>query len=130
MSPDRKVQSRLKKDLVIWLGTAGADGRPHAVLVWFHWDGESFLVYSVPGQKVNDIKANPNVVLHLNSDPEGGNVVRITGTAKIVRNQPPASKVPAYIRKYRELIRSYEWTPLSFSKQYSVAIRIRPTKFH
>jgi nitroimidazol reductase NimA-like FMN-containing flavoprotein (pyridoxamine 5'-phosphate oxidase superfamily) len=40
--PDRHVQSRLKKEHVIWLATVGRDDRPHAVPVWFWWDGESF----------------------------------------------------------------------------------------
>jgi len=34
------------------------------------WDGDSFLIYSVPGQKVRDIRANRNVQLHLNTDRE------------------------------------------------------------
>jgi hypothetical protein len=42
----------------------------------------------------------------------------------------PAYKVPAYVRKYRELIKRYEWTPKVFSEQYKVAIRIKPTRFH
>lgn len=128
--PNKQVQSRLKKDLVIWLATVGSDGRPHAVPVWFWWDGASFLVYSVPGQKVRDIKGNPNVALHFNSDPEGGDVVRIDGTAKLEPRQVPAYKVPAYVRKYRELMKGNGWTPKVFSDQYNVAVRVRPTRFH
>jgi PPOX class probable F420-dependent enzyme len=81
--PDKHAQSRLKKDLVIWLATCGRDGSPHAVPVWFWWDGKTFLIYSVPGQKVRDIEANPNVALHLNTDPEGEDVVRVDGKARI-----------------------------------------------
>jgi PPOX class probable F420-dependent enzyme len=128
--PDKRAQSRLKKDLVIWLATAGRDGRPHAVPVWFWWDGEAFLIYSVPGQKVRDIQANPNVALHLNTDPAGEDVVRVDGEAKIVPNQPPAYKVPSYVRKYRDLMRGNGWTPKVFSEQYHIAIRVRPTRFH
>jgi PPOX class probable F420-dependent enzyme len=115
---------------VIWLGTVGADGRPHAVVVWYWWDGESIHVYSVPGQKVNDIKANPNVTLHLNSDPAGDDLVRITGTARIDSNAPPAYKVPAYVRRYRDQIKGFGMTPQTFSEQYRIPIRIRPTRFH
>jgi PPOX class probable F420-dependent enzyme len=127
---DRHVQSRLKKDLVVWLVTVGQDARPHAVLVWFWWDGESFHVYSLPGQKADDIKANPNVMLHLNSDPVGDDTVRITGTARIDHNAPPAYKVPAYVRKYRDQIKGFGMTPQQFSEQYRIALRIRPTRFH
>jgi PPOX class probable F420-dependent enzyme len=129
--PDKHAQSRLKKDLAIWLATSGRDGRPHAVPVWFWWDGESFLIYAIPGQKVGDIQANPNVALHLNTDPAGDDVVRVDGTAKIVPSQPPAYKVPSYVRKYRELMKGYNWTPKIFSEQYHIAIRVlQPTRFH
>jgi PPOX class probable F420-dependent enzyme len=128
--PSKHVVTRLKRDLVIWLATAGRDGRPHVVHVWFWWDGKSFLIYSVPGQKVRDIQANPEVVLHLNTDPVGDDVVRIDGTAKVDSRLPPAYKVPAYVRKYRDQIKGFDWTPKVFSDKYHFAIRIRPTRFH
>jgi PPOX class probable F420-dependent enzyme len=128
--PDKHAQSRLKQDLVIWLATCGRDGSPHAVPVWFWWDGKTFLIYSVPGQKVRDIEANPNVALHLNADPEGEDVVRIDGKARIDPKQPPAYKVASYVRKYRDLIKGFDWTPKVFSEQYRIAIRVRPTRFH
>ena len=128
--PDKHVQTRLKRELVIWLVTVGRDRQPHAVPVWFWWDGKSFLIYSVPGQKVRDIEANPNVALHLNTDPVGEDVVRIDGTAKVDPKQPPAYKVSNYIRKYREQIQGFDWTPKVFSEKYHFAIRVRPTRFH
>jgi PPOX class probable F420-dependent enzyme len=100
------------------------------VPLWFWWDGKSFLIYSVPGQKVRDIQANPNVALHLNTDPVGDDVVRIDGTAKIDPTQPPAYKVPNYVRKYRDQIQGLDWTPKVFSERYHIAIRVRPTRFH
>jgi PPOX class probable F420-dependent enzyme len=127
---DKHVQTRLKRELVIWLVTVGRDGRPHAVPVWFWWDGTSFLIYSVPGQKVRDIEANPNVALHLNSDLVGDEVVRIDGTAKVDPKQAPAYKVPNYVRKYREQIQGLDWTPKVFSEKYHFAIRVRPNRFH
>ena len=126
----KHVQSRLKKDLAIWLATVGSDGRPHAVPVWFWWDGDSFLIYSLPGQKVRDIEGNPRVALHLNTDPEGEDVIRVDATAKVEPRQVPAYKVPAYVRKYRALMNGYGWTPKVFSDQYHVAIRVRPDRFH
>ena len=128
--PDKHVQTRLKRELVIWLATVGRDGHPHVVPVWFWWDGKSFLIYAVPGQKVRDIEANPNVALHLNTDPVGNDVVRIDGTAKIDPKQPPAYKVTNYVRKYRDQIQGLGWTPKQFSEAYHFAIRVRPTRFH
>jgi PPOX class probable F420-dependent enzyme len=128
--PAKHVVTRLKRELVIWLATVGRDGHPHVVPVWFWWDGKSFLIYAVPGQKVRDIQANPNVALQLNSDPAGDDVVRIDGTAKIDSRQPPAYKVPAYVRRYRDQIKGFEWTPKVFSDQYRFAICVKPTRFH
>ena len=128
--PSKHVVTRIKRELVIWLATAGRDGRPHVVPVWFWWDGKSFLIYAIPGQKVRDIQSNPSVALHLNTDPVGEDVVRIDGTARIDTRQPPAYKVPAYVRKYREQIKGFDWTPKVFSDQYRFAIRVKPTRFH
>jgi PPOX class probable F420-dependent enzyme len=127
--PSKHALSRLKKDHVIWLATSGRDGQPHAVPVWFLWDGKSFLIYSVPGQKVRDIEANPKVNLHLNTDPEGNDVIRIDGKARVAAREAPAYKAAAYMRKYRELIKGFDWTPKVFSEQYRVAIRVTPARF-
>ena len=128
-SPEgKRVQKRLEKELIIWLATCGRDGRPRAVPVWFLWDGKSFLIYSVPGQKVNDIEANPNVQLHFNTTPDGDGVVRIDGEATRLKRHPLAHKVPSYIRKYARLIKGYDWTPESFARQYHIALRVQPTR--
>jgi PPOX class probable F420-dependent enzyme len=128
--PSKHVETRLKRELVIWLATVGRDGQPHVVPVWFWWDGKSFLIYAVPGQKVRDIQANPNVALHLNTDPVGGDVVRIDGTAMVDPRQAPAYRVPAYVRKYREQMRGLDWTPKVFSDKYHFALRVKPARFH
>ncbi len=129
--PSKHVQTRLKRELIIWLATAGRDGHPHVVPVWFFWDdGESVLIYAIPGQKVRDIEANPHVALHLNTDGVGEDVVRIDGTAKIDPEQPPAYRVPNFVRKYREQIQGLDWTPKVFSEKYHIAIRIQPTRYH
>jgi PPOX class probable F420-dependent enzyme len=122
-----RIQRHLESDVVVWLATAGAD-RPHAVPVWFWWDGSSFLIYSVPGQKVREMEANPRVQLHLNTDRSGDFVVRFDGEAEILKNHPPATRMRKYIDKYRERILAYGWTTRSFADQYNIAVRIRPTR--
>lgn len=128
--PARHTITRLKRELIIWIATVGPDRRPHAVPVWFWWDGKSFLIYAIPGVKVRDMKSNQNVALHLNTDPVGDDVVRLEGTAMIDPKQPPAHKVPGYLRKYREQIKRLGWTPQQFAEQYHVAIRVKPRRFH
>jgi hypothetical protein len=36
--------------------------------------------------------------------------------------------VPSYVRKYARLIKSYEWEPEGFSRQYHIALRVQPTR--
>src|SRR4029077_6774439 len=123
-----RIRRHLDNDMVIWFATVGANMRPHAVPVWFWWDGHSFLIYSLPGQKVRDIEASPNVQLHFNTDRSGDFVARCDGTAEILSDQAPAYRVPKYLAKYRERIKGYGWTPKGFSDLYHVAIRVRPTR--
>jgi PPOX class probable F420-dependent enzyme len=127
-TPDKQVAARLAKELIIWLTTVGADSRPHAVPVWFWWDGHSFLIYSVPGRKVRDIRGNPNVELHLNTDRTGDKLVMIDGRAEVLEDHAPAYRVGKYLAKYRDRIKGYGWTPKGFSDQYHVALRVRPTR--
>jgi len=128
--PSREIQSRLKKDLVIWFATVSTDGQPQVVPVWFLWDNDSFLIYSAPGLKVRHVEGNPKVQLHLNTDEAGDVVIRVTGRAKIVRSEVPANKNPAYVRKYRDQIKGFGWTPAVFAEKYPYPIRVRQLRFH
>jgi PPOX class probable F420-dependent enzyme len=123
-----RVRRHLENDKVIWLTTAGRQGRPHSVPVWFWWDGESFLVYSLPGQKVEDVRASPLVELHLNTDPSGDFVVRFDAQVELLPDAPRATRVPRYIAKYRADVKRFGWTTKYFADTYNVAMRIRPTR--
>ena len=128
VTPDKLALQHLEKDTVVWLTTVSPTGPPHAVPVWFWWDGKQFVIYSIPGQKIRDIQSNANVELHLNTDRGGDRVHRFEGRAEIVKNAPPAYRVGKYIAKYRERIKSYGWTPKGFSDQYHVALRVKPNR--
>jgi PPOX class probable F420-dependent enzyme len=68
--------------------------------VWFFWDGEGFLIYSQPGrQKLHNIERNPRICLNLNSNAQGGDVVRAEGTAEIVEDAPLATEVLEYVER-------------------------------
>ena len=127
---DRQLQSRLKKELVIWLASTGKDLRPQSVPVWFLFQGDSFLIYSAPGIKVRHVRENPNVELHLNTDEAGEVVVRVSGKARITRTEPPAHRTPVFVRKYGGQIKGFGWTPEEFSRRYPYAIRVRNLRFH
>jgi PPOX class probable F420-dependent enzyme len=127
---DRKTRSRLRKELVIWLVTAGKDLRPQSVPVWFLFEDDSFLIYSAPGIKERHVRENPNVELHLNTDDVGDVVVRASGTARIVRTEKPAHQVRAFVGKYGDQIKGFGWTPEEFSRRYPYAIRVRRLRWH
>jgi PPOX class probable F420-dependent enzyme len=124
---DRRVESRLKKESVVWLVTAGKDCRPQAVPVWFLWDGGSFLIYAQHGTKVNHIRANPYVELHLNEIDD--DIVRASGRVTLA-TKPAAHTVPEYVRKYGSQIKGFGWTNEEFSRRYPNVIRVRNPRFH
>jgi len=125
-----RAERRLREEQIIWMTTVRSDGQPQSVPVWFFRDGEKFLVYSQPGrQKLRNIERNPQVDLNLNSNAQGGDVVRVEGTAKIVEDAPPATEVPEYVEKYRDAIARIGFDPDGFARAYSVAIRVTPARW-
>ncbi len=125
-----RAERRLREEEIAWLATVRSDGQPQSVPVWFFWDGEGFLVYSQPGrQKLRNIERDPRVGLNLNSNAQGGDVVRVEGTAEILAGAPPATEVPEYVEKYRDAIARIGFDPDGFARAYSVAIRVTPTRW-
>jgi len=120
---------RLRREPILWLTTVRTDGQPQSSPVWFVWDEQSFLIFSIPtSQKVPNIRANPRVALHLGDDGVGADIVTLEGTAQIVENAPGVDKVPAYVEKYRGLIEDMGASPSQFAGLYSTAIRVTPTR--
>ena len=125
-----RAERRLRNEEIAWLTTVRPDGQPQTVPVWFHWDGEGFLVYSRPGaRKLRNIEANPKVNLNLNSNETGGDVVRAECAAEVLAEAPPATEVAAYLEKYREAIGRIGFDPEGFAQAYSVAIRATPARW-
>ena len=124
-----RVDARLRDELVLWLVTVSADATPVPTPVWFWWDGETILVYSQPDKpKVRHIAANPRVALALRTDEDGDALVVITGEAVVDGSAPGADALAGYTEKYRNSIARLDSDPAAFAAEYSVAIRITPTK--
>jgi PPOX class probable F420-dependent enzyme len=124
----RRVVERLQNEQVVWLTTVAADGTPQPSPVWFLWDGQQALMYSMPNRpKLRHIQANPNVALNFDTD-EGDDVVILTGQARIAESEPAANENRAYLDKYREAIGEIGMNPDSFAQAYSVPVRITPTR--
>ena len=126
----KRAESRLKKEEVAWMTTVRSDGQPQTVPVWFLWDDEGILIYSQPGrQKLKNISRNPHVGLNLNSNAQGGDVVRLEGKAKVADDAPPSSEVPSYVEKYRESIARIGFDVEGFARAYSTAVRVTPERW-
>jgi PPOX class probable F420-dependent enzyme len=125
----KRAARRFRDEMIYWLVTVDAAGTPQPSPVWALWDGATFLIYSQPDTpKLGNIPARPRVALHLDGDGKGGDIVVVTGDARIDREAPPADKVPAYVAKYREGMKRIGMTPESFARAYSVAVRVTPRK--
>jgi PPOX class probable F420-dependent enzyme len=125
-----RALSRLQTDLIGWLTTVNPDGQPQASPIWFLWDGEELLIFSMTRAPRNgNIEDRPLVAFNLEAGTDGEDVVTVEGEARIVPDEPPASANPTYIAKYQGMLDAYEWTPEWFSGRYSVPIRIRPKRW-
>ena len=126
----QSVKQHLEKQYVIWLTTVDARLTPQPRPVWFIGEHNSFLIFSQPNaHKVAHIRKNPKVALHFNTDETGDkHVIVFTGEAVIEPNSPPAHQVPAYFEKYKTGIIDLGMTHEEFSRDFSVAIRIKPAE--
>ena len=125
----QRVARRLDEERIAWLTTVRRDGTPEPSPIWFLWDGSELLIYSRPNtQKLRNIGRDPRVSFNLDSDGRGGDIVVITGQARIDTSAPPAHRVAAYAAKYAESIKGIGLTPEQFAQAYSVPIRLTPEK--
>jgi PPOX class probable F420-dependent enzyme len=123
------VVGRLQSESIAWITTVTGDGQPQSSPVWFLWADDRFLVYAQPRSlKVRNIRANPLVSLHLNSDASGGQVVTFEGTAQVSDSHRPAHEDSAYLEKYRAGIAGIGMTPEKLGAEFSAAILVTPTR--
>ena len=128
---DAHVDQRLRSDVMIWLNSVRADGRPHSAAVWFLWDGSAFLIFSQPNtQKIRNLRQNTNVLLALDDTKNGSDVIQVEGKAELLEgNNEVSATLPAFVEKYGAMIKGMGWKPEDMAADYSQAIRITPTKF-
>lgn len=125
---DRHADERLRRDLIIWLGSVRPDNRPHLVPVWFLWDGANILMFSEPDkQKVRNLQTNPNVTLALDNTAGGDDVIIVEGRAELLPDGTVDSTLPAYVEKYGSQF--VTMAPADMARIYTQAIRITPTRF-
>ncbi|WP_067464287.1 TIGR03667 family PPOX class F420-dependent oxidoreductase [Nocardia amamiensis] len=124
-----KVAERLNRESILWLTTVGPTGTPQPNPVWFQWRDGEFLIFSKPGQpKIRNILRNPRVALNLNSTTHGGDVVVLTGAARVDEQRPGADEIAAFTTKYTDGLRSINLTDEQFYAEYSVVLRVTPDR--
>lgn len=121
----KRVAPLLEKEQEIWLTTVNAQGVPAPTPVWFLWHDGAFLIYTQPGsKKVPNLKRNPTVSLNFGT---GDPVAVFTGTVEMGVTFSPEAQA-AYLEKYKQGIIDINHTPESMLLDYSLPLRITPTK--
>jgi hypothetical protein len=94
---DRLAVGSVGADIPVFLGTVGADGRPHAAgigLAWF--DGDLYLTSGPGTRKSRDLAAQPACTLSIRV--EGIDLV-LEGEARRVSDQPTLEQVAGLFRE-------------------------------
>ncbi len=127
---DRQIDEQLQTAPIGWIGTVRPDGAPHTVPVWFHWDGDAFLLFSQPNdQKLRNLRHSPLVTFAIPLSPDATSVSIFHGHAELLEGREPDALPPEYVAKYRDRIDAYGWNEAEMAQQYSVPVRFRPSKF-
>jgi PPOX class probable F420-dependent enzyme len=124
-----RVAKRLSEESIAWLTTVDANGVPQPNPVWFLWDGESALIYSLnTAARLKHIATHPEVSLNFNTDAAGDDLVILTGRVRLAPEEPPVDRNAPYLAKYGEDINNLFSNPAGMAQQYSVALRFEPDK--
>jgi PPOX class probable F420-dependent enzyme len=127
---------RLRGEQMIWITTVRGDGQPQTSAVWFHWDGDDFLLFSQPrALKVRNLAAEPRVSLNLNGTGYGSDLVIVEGTAEVLPDfasgsWPEPARVDAYYAKYETSLReALGSSAAEMAGAFTTALRITPTRW-
>jgi len=125
-----RVARRLAEEPIAWLTVVDGAGTPQPAPIWFLWDGDTALIYSLNGAKrLDHLRARPRVTLHLDGNGQGGDIVVLTGEIADEPDAPAVADNPEYVAKYGGRIAAGSWgTPEVFGAQYSVPLRFRPRR--
>jgi PPOX class probable F420-dependent enzyme len=122
-----RVARRLHDDPILWLTTVDSKDTPQPNPVWFLWDATTatILVYSKAGAKRHEhLQKHPRVSLNFDGNGTGGNIIVLTGEARLSPDDPPANHHPLFVAKYQDSITRSFSTAENFAAQYPVALRI------
>jgi hypothetical protein len=97
--PWSKIDHWLLAFRTIWISTTRPDGRPHAVPVWYVWDGRSlYFISDRKLQKSKNLAQQPWTVVHAG---DGDDVIILEGQSEIVTETGELERIDAaYRTKY------------------------------
>lgn len=125
---DPLAQELLTSKIPVRLAYAGLDGSPRVVPIWFHWDGERFIIGTLPNApKVRALEKNPKVALTIDTDTFPPHILLVRGTARVTVIDGVAPEFLAATRKYlgEEQGRAFETEARGIYKQMA-RIEIEP----
>jgi pyridoxamine 5'-phosphate oxidase-like protein len=116
---DPLAQELMASSIPARVGYTSVDGSPRVVPLGFHWNGEQFVICTVPGApKVRALAANPQVALTIDTVTFPPHVLLVRGRASLdtVEGVPPEyleasrkqiadAEMPAFEAQVRQLYR-------------------------
>jgi hypothetical protein len=78
------AQELLQSSIPVRLAYTGLDGSPRVVPLAFHWDGERFVICTIPGSpKVRALEANPDVAMTIDTESFPPHILLVRGKASV-----------------------------------------------
>jgi PPOX class probable F420-dependent enzyme len=126
-------RTRLETELIAWLVTTTADGRPHPAPVWFFWHDEVVTILSEPDTlKIKHLTRGSQAVLHLDSGGDfGDDITVLHGTTRLTPDGTTdwlARHGERFQAKYDAAIKSFGMPLDQFATTYSTVIEFTPTR--
>jgi PPOX class probable F420-dependent enzyme len=123
-----RAAERLDREVMGWLTTVTASGRPQTSPVWFAVHDDAVYLQSQPdAAKLANIRANPKVSFHLDGNGSGGDIVTIDADAELL-DGAPGGVAEVYLAKYERRIREEGNTPEAMIADYSTTVRLTPRR--
>lgn len=120
---------QLENEIVIWLTTVTPKGMPQPNPIWFVWEDDCVITWVQPhSARIRNLEHNNQVSLNMVGDPAASHMTVLTGTAEIDEDIGSALDNEQYMRKYAHRWASMNMTPESAAEEFSLPLRIRPTK--
>ncbi len=124
-----RVIEALEAARIAFVTAVNSDGQPQTSPVWYVRDGDQLIVYNrAVSQRLRSIAINDRVAFNLRGDRGANGMLSIEGRASVDPDLPPPHEYPEYVARYGPAMVTVSGSQEGFSADYSVGIRIRPTR--